>query len=193
MVVGLGAFTLSNALGVGANKVFERVVQYFPSVGAMGGVVGLMKFGIRYIGARALSKMVFKENKGILSKRNGALVKEIVVITGGIALLRDFGIVGMLPQSIQDFVPHISGMSALERMGLQSYPRGTPRTALSAYEEYGRGRWNRLSPPFAKGISKYVQGGTLSKYVQGGTLSGLLDTMPLETPEQPAHGVPYGH
>ena len=193
MIVGLGVFTLSNALGVGANKVFERVVQYFPTLGGMGGLVGVMKFAIRYIGARALSKTVFKESKGILSVRNGALVKEIVVITGGIALLRDFGIVGMLPQAIQEFVPQISGMSALERMGLQAYPPGTPRTALAAYEQFRRGRWDRLSPPFAKGISKYVHGGTLSKYVEGGTLSGHLDTMPLETFEQPAYGVPYGH
>ncbi len=49
MIVGLGAFTLSNALGVGANRVFQRVVQYFPTLGGMTGLVGVMKFGIRYI------------------------------------------------------------------------------------------------------------------------------------------------
>lgn len=192
--VGAGAFMLSNALG----QLVNRGIAMLPATvsGPMQGVMGLVKFAGRYIGARALSKYLFKESKGILSKENGAVIKEIVVITGGIGLMHDFGLVGMLPAGIQTYIPTISGMSALERMGLQKYVQGgtlskyvqggtlskymhgTPRMAISSYENYGGGQWNRMSPPHAR------------------TLSGLpssLDRMPLETPETPNYGVPFGH
>lgn len=192
--VGAGAFMLSNALGHLVNKG----ISYLPASvsGPMQGVMGLVKFAGRYIGARALSKYVFTKPKGVFSKENGAIVKEIVVITGGLGLMHDFGLVAMLPTGIQSYIPTISGMSALERMGLQKYVhggtlskyvhggtlskyvRGTPRMAISSYEDFSGGRWNSMNPPHARNL---------------GMLPAHLDNMPLETPEQSAAGIPFGH
>lgn len=204
-VVGTGAFMLSNALGEATNRVIAMLP---PTVsGPMQGFMGLVKFAGRYIGARALSKYVFTQNKGILSKENGAIVKEIVVITGGIGLMHDFGLVQALPAGIQSYIPTISGMNALERMGIQKYVKGgtlskyvhggtlsgrykhgsqmqkyvqgTPRTGISSYMDFGGdGNWNRQSPPHAQTLGQFPPN---------------LDTMPLETPAQPAYGIPYGH
>ena len=193
-VVGAGAFMLSNALG----QLVNKGVAMLPTTvaGPMQGFMGLVKFAGRYLGARALSKYVFKENKGILSKENGAVIKEIVVITGGLGLMHDFGLVAMLPAGIQSYIPTISGMNALERMGLQKYVhggtlskyvhggtlakymRGTPRTAISSYTDFNSGQWNRQSPPHAQTL---------------GHLPHSLDRMPLETPETSNYGIPFGH
>lgn len=193
-LVGAGAFMLSNALGVGVNKL----ITMLPAVaaGPIQGVMGLVKFAGRYLGARVLSSMVFKQPSGILSKENGAVVKEIVVITGGLALMHDFGLVAALPPGIQALVPTISGMNALERMGIQryvqggtlskyvhggslgAYARGTPRMGISAYAMSSGGGWDRMSPPSARNL---------------GHLPPNLERMPLETPETPNFGIPFGH
>lgn len=192
--VGAGAFMLSNALGLGVNKVIALLPASVS--GPMMGAMGFVKFAGRYIGARALSKMVFTKGSGILSKQNGAIVKEIVVITGGLALINDFGLLKALPSSIQQLVPALNGMSSLERMGLQKYvqggtlskyvqggtlgeyAQGAPRQGISAYADYSGGSWNRQSPRGARTL---------------GHLPGGLDRLPLETPETPAYGVPFGH
>jgi hypothetical protein len=191
-VVGAGAFMLSNALG----QLVNRGVSMLPTTvtGPMQGVMGLVKFAGRYLGARALSKFVFTKPKGFLSKENGAIVKEIVVITGGLGLMHDFGLVAMLPAGIQSYIPTISGMSALERMGLQkyvhggtlskyvrggtlgAYARGTPRVGISAYKDYGNGRWNKMDPAYAQTLG-----------------SANLDNIPLETAEGDWAGIPRGH
>jgi hypothetical protein len=192
--VGAGAFVLSNALGLGVNKVIGMMPASV--TGPMQSVMGIVKFAGRYLGARALSSKVFTKTSGILSKQNGAIVKEIVVITGGLALINDFGLLRMLPASIQAMVPSLSGMSNLERMGLQKYVQGgtlskyvhggtlgkyvqgTPRQGISAYTDFNRGSWNLQQPQGAVNL---------------GNLPGGLDKLPLETPEVSSHGIPFGH
>jgi len=192
--VGAGAFVLSNVLGLGVNKVVEMLPTSMSD--RVQGFMGVVKFAGRYIGARALSKMVFTKSSGLLSKSNGALVKEIVVITGGLALINDFGLRDALPERIRKLVPNLSGMSPISRMGiskyvhggtlskyvhggtLSAYERGTPRQGISAYADYTRSGWNMQSPARARTL---------------GALPGGLDKLPLETPEVPNYGIPYGH
>lgn len=193
-VVGVGALMLSNAIG----KAINKGIAFLPVsvAGPMQGFMGIVKFAGRYIGARALSLYVFNKPKGILSKANGALVKELVVITGGLALAHDMGAVAMLPAQVQVFIPQLSGMSAIERMGiskyvhggtlskyvhggtLSAYARGTPRNGISAYTHYQDG-WNRMSPPSARNLGRH--------------LPSNLDQMPTETPETSNYGIPFGH
>lgn len=166
-VIGMGAFMASNGLGVLVDKAFAALPVAVPA-----SFVGILKFAGRYLGARALSMYVFNKGSGLLSKDNGALIKEITVISGGVGLMRSLGLFDYLPAAIQPYIPQLSGAFAdLRRMGISAYAYGTPRR-LSAYTAFQGGAWQRQRPPYARPLGEYVRGGTLGAYVHGGTLGG---------------------
>lgn len=166
-VVGMGAFMASNGLGVLVDKVMAAVPIAIPA-----SLTGIVKFVGRYLGARALSMYVFNKGSGLMSKDNGALIKQITVISSGVGLMRSFGVFDYLPAALQPYIPQLSGaFTGLTRMGISAYAYGSPRR-LSAYTSYQGGGWQPQRPAYAQKLGAYVQGGTLGEYVRGGTLGG---------------------
>lgn len=186
VAIGTGAFVANHALGVGVNKILEMIDNASPGfIGKLDTkIIGALKFAARYLGARALSSMVFKDASGILSKSNGALIKQIVVISGGVALLRDLGLLDYLGQ-FKDYIPQLGyapgAMTDLTRMGIEGYSDGTPRD-LAGYQEYeGGGNWGALA-----GYENAAGGGYQLGYVPS-------EANPTETMQVPTYGVPFGH
>lgn len=184
-VVGIGAFVVSSVLGKGANMAFEKIDEM--TGGAIGGagvyVVGPAKFAARYLAARALRVYVFKESKGLMSRANGQLVQEIVLVSGVMALLNDLGLLDKIPV-VGDYLPKLSGPSNITRMGISKYENYSGN--MAGYKTWEGNRWSGR-------LRGYAQGGTLSGYARGGTLSKNLDNYrPNDHLKVPTYGVPAG-
>lgn len=186
VAVGTGAFVANHALGVGVNKILEMIDNASPGfIGKLDAkIIGAAKFAARYLGARALSSMVFKESTGVLSKANGALIKQIVVISGGIALLRDLGLLDWLGQYAA-YIPQLGyapgAMTDLTRMGIEGYTDGTPRSLAGYEENQGGSNWGGVA-----GYENAAGGGYQLGYVPS-------EANPVETMQVPTYGVPFGH
>jgi len=186
VAIGTGAFIANHALGEGVNKIIQMIDDASPGFLSKldTKIIGAMKFATRYLGARALSSMVFKENTGILSKANGALIKQIVVISGGVALLRDLGLLDWLGQ-FSSYIPQLGyapgAMTDLTRMGIEGYTDGTPRSLAGYTENEGGSNWSGIS-----GYENAAGSGYQLGYVPN-------EANPVETMQVPTYGVPFGH
>lgn len=170
LVGGTLAFVGSNAIGKLVNDLLVKA-----QLGdKLGGAAGVVKFAAKYIGARAVTGFAFRANKGLLSKDNGRFLLNITIITSGLALLRELGLIDKLPVEIQSYIPQLSAYDAgvrssnLSRYGrrLRGYDSGIQRSNLSAYDAG-------------------VRRASLSSNVN-------YDNMPVEVMETPTYGVPFG-
>lgn len=166
--VGTVLFMANNAVGVGIDKVITN----FNLDAQQKGLVQGLKFAGRYLTARGVASLAFTQSKGFLSRRNGAFLVTMSLLTGGFALLREFGLFEKLPEALQPYIPKLSAYeSGVQRSNLSGY-----RRRLSAYESG-------------------IQRGQLSAYTQGikkSQLSANFDNMPVEQMEVPNYGVPFG-
>lgn len=171
VLMGTAAFIGSNGIG----KLVDNLLAQLNLTGSMGKAAGVVKFGGRVLIAHAAASTFFKARRGPLSAANGRFLLNLTIITGGVALLRDLGVVDMLPAQVQPLIPQLSG-----------YDSGVSRTSLSRYH---RRRHMR-------GYDSGVRRTSLSAYDNGVHAASLshanYDTMPVETMEQPTYGVPFG-
>lgn len=174
LIGGTLGFAGSNAIGVGVKQLVEKVLPA-GTLGEKG--LGVVTFIGRYVGAHAVAATLFQGTKGLLSKDNGRFMVNITIVAGGLALLRDLGVIAMLPAQVQPYIPQLS-----------AYDSGIHRGSLSRY--HGR----RLSA-YDSGIQRgSLSGHSLRGYdagVRPGQLSGNYDDMPVELPNY-NYGVPLG-
>lgn len=170
LVGGTIAFIGSNAIGTLVNDLLVRANLS----DKLGGAAGVVKFAGRYLVARGITGVAFRANKGLLSRDNGRFMLNITIITSGLALLRDLGVIAMLPAQVQPYIPQLSG-----------YDSGIHRSSLSRYHR------RRV-----RGYDSGIQRSSLSAYDAGVRPASLsranYDSMPVEMMEQPTYGVPFG-
>lgn len=171
VIAGGTMFMGSHAIGVAIQKLLDR----FNIAPTARGATATIKFLGRWAGARLVATTAFKQRRGFLSHENGRFLVNISIIAGGIALLRDLGIVDMLPEQVRDYVPQLAAYDAGVRSGslsrfrrLRAYDAGIHRGNLSAYDA-GVARRSLSQAPRAH-----------------------YDNMPVETVMQPTYGVPWG-
>lgn len=173
VVGGTIGFVGSNVIGVGIKNLLEQI-NLAPTLGVQG--LGVATFIGRYVGAHALAAAVFQANKGLFSKDNGRFMVNIAIVTGGLTLLRDLGVIGMLPAQVQPYIPQLS-----------AYDSGVTRGSLS--------RYHRRLRAYDSGIQRgSLSGSRVLGYdagVRASQLSGNFDEMPVETASY-NYGVPYG-
>lgn len=166
------AFVGSNGIGVLVDNVLTQL-NLGPTLGKAAGVV---KFGTRFLVAHAAAATFFKSGRGLLSKTNGRFLLNLTIITGGLALLKDLGVIAMLPAQVQPLIPQLS-----------AYDSGVTRGSLS--------RYHRRLRAYDSGIQRgSLSGSRVLGYdagVRASQLSGNFDEMPVETASY-NYGVPYG-